>query len=219
MVSTAPTIAQESVLDVRRVAKSFGRHQVLRDVSFRMGQGEIVGIVGENGAGKSTLLQILLGLSAPHAGDVAVRGRVGYCPQDLMIFETLTVRENFRYFAAAYGLLQPKRTAPWEARMAALLRRFRFQQYEHTLAANLSGGTKQKLNLSLALLHAPDVLILDEPYTGFDWETYLHFWGLAEELRDRGNSLLIVSHFVYDRSKFDRLFELTEGVLRCVGAT
>ena len=205
----------ESVLEARHLAKSFGTHIVLKDVTLQVRPGEIVGVVGENGAGKSTLLRILVGLLAPSAGDIRLRGSMGYCPQDLMIFEALTVRENFRYFAAAYDLDRKPSAPGWEEVKHGLLRRFHFDQYENRLVAQLSGGTKQKLNLALALLHSPHLLILDEPYSGFDWETYLHFWDFTAELRSQGKSALIVSHFVYDRSRFDALFELTDGVLRC----
>jgi ABC-2 type transport system ATP-binding protein len=206
----------EHTIEAQHISKSFGRRGVLKDVTFGIRQGEIVGIAGENGAGKTTLLKILIGLLAPTAGEVTIKGRAGYCPQEMLVFETLTVRENFRLFAAAYGLDQTKRAVPWEQARNELLERFRFSQYEKTLVSHLSGGAKQKLNLALALLHSPDVLILDEPYSGFDWETYLHFWEFASELRSQGRSVLIVSHFVYDRSKLDLFFELSDGVLRCV---
>jgi ABC-type multidrug transport system ATPase subunit len=206
----------EYVLEVINLAKSYGRHKVLKGIEFSMRRGELVGIVGENGAGKSTLLQVLVGLLPPTAGKLTLEGRIGYCPQDLHIFEPLTVRENFRYFAAAYGVDQEKNGSSWPAVKDDLLQRFRFHQYENMLVSRLSGGTKQKLNLSLALLHSPDILILDEPYSGFDWETYLHFWDYAGELQAQGKSILVVSHLVYDRTKFDTLFELKDGVLQCV---
>jgi ABC-type multidrug transport system ATPase subunit len=196
-------------LDVRHVAKSYGRTPVLHDVSLRVGPGELVGIEGENGAGKSTLLAILVGLLAPNAGEVRVRGRIGFCPQEPQIFDALTVRENFRFFASAYGL------ASFEPAMQALLDRFRYGRYVDRRVAELSGGTKQKLNLSLALLHAPDVVVLDEPYTGFDWETYLCFWDLAARLRADGRSLVVVSHLLHERGNFDRVYDLDGGVLRC----
>lgn len=211
------TTSDETVLKVQRVAKSFGRRGVLNGVSFEMERGELAGIVGENGAGKSTLLKILVGLTKPNSGDVTTRGKVGYCPQDALVFETLTVKENFRYFACAYGLeRQEDGDASWEKEKDSLLQQFGFEQYENVLVSTLSGGTKQKLNLSLALLHVPDVLILDEPYNGFDWETYLHFWEMTERLCSAGKSILIVSHFIYDREKFDRIFELKDGVIECV---
>lgn len=205
----------QPLLEAQRIAKSFGRHRVLNDVSLEMRRGEIAGIVGENGAGKSTLLKILIGLLAPGAGKISVRGTIGYCPQETVAFETLTVSENFRYFATAYGLRRNRTDGSWEKAKDELLGFFNFGQYENRLVSELSGGTKQKLNLSLALLHAPDILILDEPYSGFDWETYLRFWEFAEKLQAKGKSILIVSHLVHDLTKFDNLYTLREGRLEC----
>jgi ABC-2 type transport system ATP-binding protein len=199
------------VLEAHDIAKSFGRRDVLRGVTLRLEPGQLAGVEGENGSGKSTLLKILVGLLTPTAGTLEVRGRLGYCPQEAHVFEDLTVRENFRYFAKAYGL-DPGR---WHPAMTALLEMFRFADHLDSSTSVLSGGTKQKLNLSLSLLHSPDLLVLDEPYAGFDWETYLRFWKVAEDLRNRGKSLLVVSHLVHDRERFDRLFRLEEGVLRC----
>jgi ABC-2 type transport system ATP-binding protein len=203
------------VVEVRNVAKAFGRRRVLRDVNLSLRRGEMAGIMGENGSGKSTLLKIIVGLLVPSAGEVVVREKVGYCPQEMLVFETLTVHENFAFFAAAYGLRQGLKTDGWQDRERFLLARFRFAPYRDMLVSNLSGGTGQKLNLSLAVLHEPGLLILDEPYSGFDWETYLHFWEYAAELKAAGVCLLVVSHFLYDRSKFDTVYELREGVLRC----
>jgi len=205
----------ECLLEVRNVRKSFGRRQVLRDVSFHVSRGQIAGITGENGAGKTTLLRIIVGLLAPDGGAVTGGARIGYCPQDLAVFETLTVRENFSFFAAAYGLERKGSEESWVETMNALCRRFRFASYQDALVSTLSGGTKQKLNFSLSVLHDPGLLILDEPYSGFDWETYLRFWDYAEERKSAGLSILVVSHFVYDRSKFDSVLELRQGCLQC----
>jgi len=205
----------ENVLEVLHVAKSFGRHPVLKDVTFRIQPGKIVGITGENGAGKSTLLKIIVGWISPDSGQVIKKVATGYCPQDLCVFETLTVAENFAYFGAAYGLGNGNLPGSWTAKKEWLLKRFRFETYEKTLVSRLSGGTKQKLNFSLAVLHSPLLLVLDEPYSGFDWETYVHFWDYAEEMKSNGTGILIVSHFVYDRSKFDTVFELKGGTLQC----
>jgi ABC-2 type transport system ATP-binding protein len=205
-----------NVLEVRDAAKSFGRRAIFRGVSLDLRPGEVVGITGENGAGKTTLLRIVVGLLRPDRGSVAVRGRLGYCPQDMAVFDTLTVRENFAFFAAAYGLGGPGRDGAWAAEMTRLLERFRFSSYEGAVVSTLSGGTRQKLNFCLSVLHDPDLLVLDEPYSGFDWETYLHFWDFAADFRMRGGSVLVVSHFVYDRGPFDRVYKLGPGGLACV---
>ncbi len=210
-----PSPGPKALLEVRNVRKSFGRKEVLRDVSFALEPGRIVGITGENGAGKTTLLRIIVGLLAPDSGTVGRAAPMGYCPQDLAVFETLTVRENFAFFAAAYGLGGAGASPPWTETMDELCRRFRFGPQKDALVSTLSGGTKQKLNLSLSVLHDPGLLLLDEPYSGFDWETYLRFWEFAAEQRSRGLSLLIVSHFAPDRSKLDAVLELKEGRLAC----
>jgi len=199
---------KEDILEVNHLKKCFGRYSVLKDISFRMGSGEMIGIVGENGSGKSTLLKILSGLVRPTKGNFTLRGPIGFCPQELQVFETLTVRENFQFFATAYGI------HGWEESKDCLLDRFHFRQYEHRLVSQLSGGTKQKLNLSLALLNSPELFLLDEPYSGFDWETYLRFWDYADDMRSKGKSILIVSHFVYDSARYTKLFELKNGVLK-----
>jgi ABC-2 type transport system ATP-binding protein len=196
-----------SLLSVRHVAKAFGRNRVLVDVGLTLAPGEVAGITGENGSGKSTLLSIIVGRLRPDSGSVAAAGRIGYCPQEALVFDTLTVRENFRFFAAAYGCRD------WPVRMETLLARLNFTRYVDTPVSHLSGGTRQKLNLAIAYLHEPDILVLDEPYSGFDWETYLRFWELTAELRARNRAVLVVSHFVHDRSRFDSLYRVVAGRL------
>ena len=188
------------------VARAFGRRQVLRGVSFRVHPGEMIGIVGENGAGKTTLLRIIAGLLPASGGRVEVHGRLGYCPQEPQVHGALTVAQNLEWFAAAYRMEHPE---PAEA----LMERLGFEQYRHALVRDLSGGTRQKLNLVLALMHAPTVLLLDEPYQGFDWETYQRFWALAEESRRAGQTIVIISHLFYDLARFDRVLRLRDGVL------
>lgn len=202
---TAPLI-------VAGVSKSYRTRRVLRDVSFEARRGEIQAIVGENGAGKSTLLRIIVGLLHPSSGSVQINGRLGYCDQEPQIFPDLTVEEHFAYFARAYGLAG---TNAWHETRDELLDRFEFKAYMNSRAAIISGGTRQKLHLSIALLHRPDVLVLDEPFQAFDWETYLRFWAYTEALRDRGAAILLVSHFAFDRERFDRVLELKNGELSC----
>jgi ABC-2 type transport system ATP-binding protein len=211
--SATDATQQKLVLDAQHVAKAYERHQVLKDVSFRIRPGEMTGITGENGCGKSTLLNVIVGCLRADAGRIVHSGKLGYCPQELLIFESLTVTENLGYFATAYGLHQ--QGAAWQQAAKSLLERFRCSQYLRTPVAQLSGGTKQKLNLILAFLHSPDLLVLDEPFAGFDWETYLQFWEYARELRAAGKSILIVAHLVYDSTQLTSAYKLTGGVLEC----
>ncbi len=202
-------MSRGTLLEARRIAKSFGRRHVLTDATLAVGPGELVGVTGENGSGKTTLLKILARLLRPDGGELACHGRLGYCPQEPLVFDRLSVTENFSFFGAAYGLDH------WRTAMVRWAERLRFEASLSQLVGELSGGTRQKLNLALALMHEPEVLLLDEPYAGFDWETYVRFWDLAETLRNDGCALLVVSHFVYDRSRFDRICELNDGVLTC----
>ena len=205
-MSTMTRTEPEPALVASDVSKSYGRRVVLRDISFAVAPAALVGIVGENGAGKSTLLRILAGELRPNQGDVTVRGALGYCPQQVILNDALTVAQHLDYFRAAYGLDNLRRADE-------LIARLNYQQYRQTPVGALSGGTQQKLNLTLALMHDPGVLLLDEPYQGFDWETYLQFWELATELRARDCAVLVISHLIFDQSRFDRLYHLDKGRL------
>ena len=205
------------ILAVSEVAKAFGhglvhrrRVEVLRGASLEVRPGELVGLVGENGSGKSVLMKIIVGLLSRDGGEVEVNGTLGYCPQQPLVWEKLTIGEHFRLFAEAYEL-GSERAAGSERQ---LLDELQFGRYRDYRVEDLSGGTRQKLNLALALMHDPDLLLLDEPYSGFDWETYLRFWELAAQRRRRGKGILIVSHLLAERQRLSRVYTLRDG--RCV---
>lgn len=200
------TAPEGSVLSTRDVRKAYGKHQILRGVDLNVEPGELLAIVGENGAGKSTLLKILAGAIAPDTGEVWRRGKFGYCPQEAVINENLTVEQHLRYFAAAYRLRSLDRADE-------LVNLLGYHKYRDEVAGSLSGGTRQKLNLTLALLHDPDLLLLDEPYQGFDWETYLRFWQLVADLRLRGKAIVIITHLVFEEDRYDVLADLVSGRL------
>jgi ABC-type multidrug transport system ATPase subunit len=124
-----------------------------------------------------------------------------------VVYPRLTCDEHFELFARAYGMTEHEQRASMHAIYASL----GFERYARIRADRLSGGTLAKLNLGLALLPDPEVLLLDEPYAGFDWDTYLKFWELVEQRRAAGRSVLIVSHFLVDRSRFDRVVEVRDG--------
>ncbi len=180
---------------------------VLTGVDLEVRSGELVGLVGENGSGKSTLMQIIVGLLKRDAGEVERPSRLGYCPQIPMLWEKLTVDEHFELFARAYGLDDGSR----ERTVSSLLEELQFGKYRSYRIEELSGGTRQKLNLALSLMHEPQLLLLDEPYSGFDWETYLKFWEMSQRRRDAGMAILIVSHLLAERERLDRMYELCEG--------
>jgi ABC-type multidrug transport system ATPase subunit len=210
--------APDAVLRVAGVVKAYHRGPpwrrravpVLTGATLEVRRGELIGVVGENGSGKTTLMQIVVGLLGRDGGTVEVAGRLGYCPQAPLLYEKLTVAEHLRLFGAAYGL-DGDRVG---RRADALLHELSFAAYRGRLVEELSGGTRQKLNLAISLLHDPDLLVLDEPYAGFDWETYLRFWEMAEARRAAGLGILVVSHLLAERDRLTRLYELRGG--RCV---
>ena len=222
--STAPALpspsapvpaAREVVLQAAGITKSYRRGMrprrramsVLKGADIRLSAGEVVGLVGENGSGKSTLMQILVGALRADQGTLVSSGRVGYCPQEPVLYDRLTCDEYLELFGVAYGMSPAAVTTAADALYVTL----GFGAWRSTRAEELSGGTAAKLNLSLALLADPDILLLDEPYAGFDWDTYQRFWALTAERRAAGRSVLVISHFVTDEERFDRIVELRDG--------
>ena len=214
VANRVPPETPRPVLEVHEVAKGF-RHgilrrrrvEVLRGTSLSINGGELVGLVGENGSGKSVLMKIIVGLMPRDAGQMELRGRLGYCPQVPLVWEKLTVAEHFRLFGEAYAM-DPEAVRNVQTQ---LLEELQFARYLDYRVDELSGGTKQKLNLALALMHDPGLLLLDEPYAGFDWETYLRFWDMAEKRRAEGMAILIVSHLLAERERLDRVLTLRDG--------
>lgn len=217
--TTSPAATdQATAVRAAGVAKTYVTHglwplvrrtPVLVDASLEVAQGDIAAIVGGNGSGKSTLMNIIAGVLDRDAGIVELAGRLGHCPQHPVLYEKLTVAETYRLFGVAYRMA-PDRV---EQRKAELMEALDFGRYDDFRVDQLSGGTRQKLSLGLALLHDPDVLLLDEPYSGFDYETYLRFWELSEELASKGRAIVVVSHFVQQRERFTRIYRVRDG--RC----
>lgn len=207
----------EALISARGIKKSyhsgpplFGRVvEVLTGANLDLYAGEIVGIVGENGSGKSTLMKVLTGVLKPDAGTVKKDGKIGWCPQESLLYEQLTVEENFKLFGSGYGMEE----RGIRKSLGDLADKFKFNESLDYKVEQLSGGNRQKVNLSVALMHDPEILLLDEPYNGFDWETYLKFWEVSETLVDKGKGILTISHFINDRKQFDKIYKLEEGQL------
>jgi ABC-2 type transport system ATP-binding protein len=191
-------------LEASAIVKRFKKRLILDGAEMVLGRGEVVALVGENGSGKTSLLRICAGILDLDSGSVNRRGRIGYCPQQPALFELLTASEHLVLFGRALGF--DRRAALRQG--GAILAEFGFREGD-TLAKALSGGSRQKLNLSLALLGNPDVLLLDEPYQGFDHGTYIDFWDHVDRWRERGTAVAVVTHMLTELWRVDRVVELT----------
>ena len=208
-------VLQDNILTAHQISKSFGRKIVLKKIDLSIQQGRIYGITGENGSGKTTLIKILAGFMKPDTGFIEIKGKLGFCPQEPLVFNNLTVEENINFFCRAYGIPSIKKENIESGYIGEILNHLGFSEYFGYVANKLSGGTLQKLNLTLSLMHDPDILLLDEPYSAFDWETYLKFWDYALKLKQKGKTILIVSHLLYDRQKIDEIWKIEKGQLVC----
>jgi len=198
--------SHDTALSAVGIVKRYRRHTVLDHVDLDVHRGEAVALTGENGAGKSTLLRICARVLAPDAGQVHVRGKVGFCPQEPALYDLLTADEHLVLFGAAAGLSREDAVAGGHRILDSL----GFHAPPRTMVRDLSGGTKQKLNLALALLAEPDVLLLDEPYQGFDHGTYTNFWDLVDAWRGADRAVLVVTHMLTELWRTDRVVNLKE---------
>jgi ABC-2 type transport system ATP-binding protein len=204
-IDGAPPVQDIPLLSASGIEKRYGQKLALADAELSARGGERVAVIGENGAGKSTLLGICAGLIRPDRGHVSVRGRVGYCPQEPGLFDLLTADEHLALFAPAIGLSRPQALEAGHE----LLDGFGFPIGDPSPARQLSGGARQKLNLALALLGSPAVLLLDEPYQGFDHGSYVSFWDHVSGWKSDGLAIVVVTHLLSDNSQVDRVVELT----------
>ena len=200
----APTAAAPVVLRLRDVSARRGRHTVLSGINLTIHRGEVVAVVGANGAGKSTLLQLCAGLLRASGGRIERTPNFGYAPQLDSLAPLLTVDEHLRLFGAARGIRQGRSISTGHR----LLTRLGWTARGDQTAGTLSGGTQQKLNVALAQLDAPDLLLLDEPYQGLDALAYEDLWALISAWRTSGAGVLLVTHLLRDVDLVDRVVEL-----------
>ena len=192
------------VLRLTDVSARRGRRTVLSGINLTIHRGEVVAVVGANGAGKSTLLQLCAGLLRATGGSIERTPNFGYAPQLDSLSPLLTVDEHLRLFGAARGIRQGRSVSTGHR----LLTRLGWTARGDQTAGTLSGGTQQKLNVALAQLDAPDLLLLDEPYQGLDALAYEDLWALISAWRTSGAGVLLVTHLLRDVDLVDRVIEL-----------
>lgn len=212
-------------VELHDVVRRFGQFEAVRGVTFSVERGSVVGLLGANGAGKSTVIRMLCGLLPPSSGAVGVagldprtspaeaRGRIGYVSQKFALYGRLTVRQNLDLFATAYRI-DPQRRA---ARIAWALDAFDLGDAAPREAGALPEGTRRRLSLACALLHEPDILILDEPTSGVDTRTRRGLWDLIEELAHGGRTVLISTHDMSEAERCDRVILLEAGEMLAEG--
>jgi ABC-2 type transport system ATP-binding protein len=213
-----------TVISVRNLVKKFGSFTANDNLSFEVFEGEIFGFLGANGAGKTTALRILSGLSKPTSGEVMVAGfdayrqseqikrNIGYMCQKFSLYEDLTARENIMLYGGIYGM----RLALIKARTEELLERLEFKEYEHRLISALPLGLKQKLAFSVAVLHEPKIVFLDEPTGGVDPITRRQFWEMIYETAGRGITVFVTTHYMDEAEYCDRVSIMSDGRIEAI---
>jgi ABC-2 type transport system ATP-binding protein len=214
-VNAAPAIL------ARGLTRRFGALVAVDAVDLAVPRGRVYGFLGPNGSGKSTTLRMLIGLLTPSSGSIEVLGlsipaqaealkrRIGYMTQRFSLYDDLSVVENLRFLAAVQGL--PQRES--KARVDAVLATYRLSARQAQLAGTLSGGQRQRLALAGAVLHRPELLVLDEPTSQVDPESRREFWDHIFELADAGTTLLVSTHFMDEAERCHRLAILDRGRL------
>ncbi len=209
----------KTVISVKNLVKKFGSFTANDNLSFEVYEGEIFGFLGANGAGKTTAIRILSGLSSPTSGDVVVAGfnakrapekikkHIGYMCQKFSLYEDLTVIENITLYGGIYGM----KNSIIKARIRELLDKLDFHEYEERLISSLPLGLKQKLAFSIAVLHEPRIVFLDEPTGGVDPITRRQFWEMIYETASRGITVFVTTHYMDEAEYCDRISIMNEG--------
>jgi ABC-2 type transport system ATP-binding protein len=211
--------AADLALEARGLVRRFGAVEALRGLTFSVRRRELYGLVGPDGAGKTTAIRVLTGLVDADAGEARVLGRdpakggaalresIGLMPQQFSLYRDLTVAENLRFFARLYAL--PRAT--YRARADRLLALTRLDRFQDRRADALSGGMYKKLALACALLHEPQVLVLDEPTNGVDPVSRRELWALLHEFVEGGMSVLVSTPYMDEPERCDRVALVAEG--------
>ncbi|MFN8359844.1 MAG: ABC transporter ATP-binding protein [Candidatus Kapaibacterium sp.] len=217
-------ITQEIVISARNLTKRFGDFIATNDISFDVYAGEIFGFLGANGAGKTTAMKMLCGLSIPSSGTATIAGydvytqtddikrNIGYMSQKFSLYEDLTVRENIIFFGGIYGLSDKQLTEKSDH----LLETLGLESQAKKLVGSLPLGWKQKLAFSIAIIHEPKIVFLDEPTGGVDPVTRRQFWDLIYAASDRGITIFVTTHYMDEAEYCNRISMMVDGVVKAL---
>ena len=209
----------ETVIKTEKLTKRFGDFIAANELTFEVYKGEIFGFLGANGAGKTTAMRMLCGLSTPSSGTASIAGfdvykqtenikkNIGYMSQKFSLYDDLTVLENIYFFGGIYGLSD----AQLKEKSSELIKRLGLEREATKLVSSLPLGWKQKLSFSVAVLHDPKIVFLDEPTGGVDPVTRRQFWDLIYEAADRGLTIFVTTHYMDEAEYCNRISIMVDG--------
>jgi len=209
------------VISTNQLTKRFGQFIAANALTFEVDKGEIFGFLGANGAGKTTAMRMLCGLSTPSSGKATVAGfdiytqtekikqNIGYMSQKFSLYDDLTVAENIRFYAGIYGMSTPA----IKTKTNQLLQELQLEKEAKTLVKALPLGWKQKLAFSVAIVHDPDIVFLDEPTGGVDPVTRRQFWDLIYAASDKGVTVFVTTHYMDEAEYCNRVSIMVDGVI------
>jgi len=222
----SPALGTAHAIDATGLTRRFGSFTAVDNITFHVMPGEVFGFLGANGAGKTTAMRMLIGLLEPSAGQATVAGysvatqselirrNIGYMSQRFSLYDDLTVRENIELYGGIYGLTDDEIAG----RQDALLERLGLSAQRRTLVKSLPLGWKQQLAFSVALLHRPRIVFLDEPTGGVDPVTRRRFWEMIYETAATGTAVLVTTHYLDEAEYCDRLSIMVDGRIAAMGA-
>jgi ABC-2 type transport system ATP-binding protein len=209
-------------ITAKNLTKRFGDFTAVDKISFDVKKGEIFGFLGANGAGKTTAIKMLCGLSMPSSGDATIAGfdiykapnmikkHIGYMSQHFSLYQDMTIRENIRFYAGIYGLGSKQ----IKERGEELIKQLKIEKYADRFVSDLPLGFKQKLAFSIAVIHNPSIVFLDEPTSGVDPITRRQFWGLIYEASNRGITVFVTTHYLEEAEYCNRVSIMVDGEMR-----
>lgn len=208
-----------AAIEAENLTKMFGSFRAVDDITFEVKQGEIFGFLGANGAGKTTAMKMLSGLLSPTSGKATVAGynifrqqdqikkSIGYMSQRFSLYDDLTVFENIRFYGGIYGL----KRSEWREKSQVLIKRLGLYEVEKKLLRDLPLGWKQKLAFSIAILHNPKIVFLDEPTGGVDPITRRQFWEMIYEAANEGITVFVTTHYMDEAEYCNRISMMVDG--------
>ncbi len=219
-------MTEEKVITARELTRTFGKFTAVDHISFDVKRGEIFGFLGANGAGKTTAIKMLTGILSSTSGEATVAGfdirtqrnklkeNIGYMSQKFSLYEDLTLKENIRFYGGIYGLSKKEIIR----KTGEMVERLGLKEIENTLITEIPLGWKQKIAFSVAILHHPKIVFLDEPTSGVDPITRRQFWNLIYEAAADGITVFITTHYMDEAEYCDRISMMAEGRIKDIGS-